>query len=189
MARIIAGEAGSLTLKVPQGATRPTSERVREAIFSALSHRIDFDGASVLDLYAGSGALGFEALSRGATSLIAVDQDRSAAAALKANQATIQSALTREVSISVRPQSVASFLSSAGRLETVDVVFIDPPYSVTNDEVENLLKTLDGLLGLDALIILERSAKDPAPSWPESWECVAEKTYGDTSVFTLEKSR
>lgn len=189
MARIIAGEAGSLTLKVPQGATRPTSERVREAIFSALSHRIDLEGASVLDLYAGSGALGFEALSRGATSLIAVDQDRSATTALKANQATVQSALPREVSVSVRPQSVAAFLSSAGSLETVDVVFIDPPYSVPNTEVESLLITLVPLLSPDVLIILERSAKDPAPSWPGSWECVAEKTYGDTSVFTLEKSR
>ena len=189
MARIIAGEAGSLTLKVPQGATRPTSERVREAIFSALSHRIDLVGASVLDLYAGSGALGFEALSRGATSLIAVDQDRSATAALKANQSTIQSALTREVTVSVRSQSVASFLNSAGSLETVDLVFIDPPYSVTNADVEDLLLTLDGLLGPDVLVIVERSAKDSALSWPAGWECVAEKSYGDTSVFTLEKSR
>ena len=189
MARIIAGEAGSLTLKVPQGATRPTSERVREAIFSALSHRVDLNGASVLDLYAGSGALGFEALSRGASSLIAVDQDRSAKIALRANQAIIEKALSRPVTISVRPQSVDSFLSSTEHLEGVDVVFIDPPYSVTNSDIEELLATLSGLLGPDVLVVVERSAKDPSPRWPEGWECVAEKTYGDTSVFTLEKSR
>ena len=189
MARIIAGEAGSLSLKVPQGPTRPTSDRVREAIFSSLSHRIDFDGVRVLDLYAGSGALGFEALSRGASRLIAVDSDRSAMVALKANQRTISSALPRDLDISLRQQSVSSFIDHNSALGEIDLVFIDPPYALPNTELESLLVSLSASLGPDALIVVERSAKDPAPQWPDGVTSVAEKTYGDTAVFTLELSR
>ena len=189
MARIIAGEAGSLSLKVPQGPTRPTSDRVREAIFSSLSHRIDFDGVTVLDLYAGSGALGFEALSRGASRLISVDSDRSALQALKTNRTTISSALSREVDISLRQQSVSAFVDQNSPFEAIDLVFIDPPYALPNSELESLLVSLSASLGPHALIVVERSAKDPTPQWPDGMKCAAEKTYGDTALFTLELSR
>jgi len=189
VARIIAGDAGSLTLKVPQGPTRPTSDRVREAMFSSLSHRIDFDGVAVLDLYAGSGALGFEALSRGASRLIAVDSDRGAMVALKANQRTISSALTRDLDISLRQQSVTAFIDQNSALGEIDLVFIDPPYALPNTELESLLVSLSASLGPDALVVVERSAKDPTPLWSDGMKCVTEKTYGDTAVFTLELSR
>ena len=189
MARIIAGEAGSLSLTVPQGPTRPTSDRVREAIFSALGHRIDFSGIGVLDLFAGSGALGFEALSRGASSLIAVDNDRRAARALNTNKASVTKALSRDVDVSIRQQTVGSFIEQHSDLEGIALVFIDPPYAVGNAELEALLGSLVTGLADDAVIVVERSAKDPAPKWPSGWDCVSEKTYGDTAVFTLEASR
>lgn len=189
MARIIAGEAGSLSLTVPQGPTRPTSDRVREAIFSALGHRIDFSGIGVLDLFAGSGALGFEALSRGASSLIAVDNDRRAARALNTNKDTVTNALSRAVDVSIRQQTVGSFIDQHSDLEGIALVFIDPPYAVGNAELEGFMASLVAALADDAVIVVERSAKDPVPTWPAGWECVSEKTYGDTAVFTLEASR
>lgn len=188
MSRIIAGAAGSLGLKVPQGNTRPTSERVREAIFSSLEHRVNLDGAHVLDLYAGSGALGFEALSRGAVSLIAVDQDRRADQALRANASTVSAALPWPVSIDTKCQTVDSFLKTPPHLGDVDVVFIDPPYEVPNETISRVVETLTERAP-HALVIVERSTKMGTPDWPEGAKLVSEKTYGDTQVFTLELSR
>ena len=188
MSRIIAGVAGSLSLKVPQGATRPTSERVREAIFSSLEHRIDFDGIGVLDLYAGSGGLGFEALSRGATTLIAVDHDKKAHQALQLNAATIKKAIPTPVTIVTKCQSVSAYLSHPDLLSGIDLVFIDPPYEVSNEEITAMLSTLEAHLD-DALVVVERATKTGTPEWPESAILLSEKTYGDTRVFTLELSR
>lgn len=188
MSRIIAGVAGSLSLKVPQGATRPTSERVREAIFSSLEHRIDFDGIGVLDLYAGSGGLGFEALSRGATTLIAVDHDKKAHQALQLNAATIKKAIPTPVTIVTKCQSVSAYLGNPDLLSGIDLVFIDPPYEVSNEEITAMLSTLEAHLD-DALVVVERATKTGTPEWPESATLLTEKTYGDTRVFTLELSR
>ena len=188
MSRIIAGAAGSLSLKVPQGVTRPTSERVREAIFSSLEHRIDFDGIGVLDLFAGSGGLGFEALSRGATTLVAIDHDRKAHQALQHNAATVKKALSSPVTISTLCQSVSTFLANPSQLSGIDLVFIDPPYEVSNEEITEILSTLAKHLD-DALVVVERATKTGTPEWPEGATLLTEKTYGDTRVFTLELSR
>lgn len=188
MSRIIAGAAGSLSLKVPQGATRPTSERVREAIFSSLEHRIDFEGIGVLDLFAGSGGLGFEALSRGATTLIAIDQDKKAHQALQSNAATVKKALKNPVTIATRCQTVSAFLAHPDSLSDIQLVFIDPPYELPNDAITEIMTRLVELLD-DALVVVERATKTGAPEWPEGAVVRAEKTYGDTRVFTLELSR
>ena len=102
MTRIIAGQAGSIRLDTPGAITRPTSDRVREAIFSALESRLSLTGTTVLDLYAGSGALGLEALSRGAQTLIASERDRTAFAVLRANTTTVAAALDHPVETDIR---------------------------------------------------------------------------------------
>lgn len=187
MARIIAGEAGSLPLEVPQGPTRPTSDRVREAIFSALASRIDFTGLKVLDLFAGSGALGLEALSRGAHTLTAVDSHRAACKAIRTNAQRLEKALTRPVSIDVRCQSVSAALSTLPGDASIDLVFIDPPYEQPSEEIVEILNALDSLLHPEATIVVERSIHTPEPHWPESLTLVGTKTYGDTRVFTLSR--
>jgi 16S rRNA (guanine966-N2)-methyltransferase len=188
VSRIIAGAAGSLSLKVPQGATRPTSERVREAIFSSLEHRIDFEGIGVLDLFAGSGGLGFEALSRGATSLIAIDQDKKAHQALQANASTITKALGAPVTITTQCQPVSAFLANPDSLSGIQLVFIDPPYELPNETISEIVARLAELVD-DALVVVERATKTGEPTWPEGTEVLSDKTYGDTRVFTLELSR
>jgi 16S rRNA (guanine966-N2)-methyltransferase len=187
MARIIAGEAGSLPLDVPQGPTRPTSDRVREAMFSALASRIDFTGLRVLDLFAGSGALGLEALSRGASRLTAVDSNKAACTVIRTNSARLEKALAHPVSIEVRCQSVQTALSSMPPEATMDLVFIDPPYEQPSEEITEILDALGPLIHPEATIVVERSTRTPEPHWPERLTLVGTKTYGDTRVFTLSR--
>lgn len=187
MARIIAGEAGSLPLDIPQGPTRPTSDRVREALFSALASRIDFTGLRVLDLFAGSGALGLEALSRGAHTLTAVDSHRAACKAIRANAQRLEKALNRPVSSDVRCQSVSAALSTLPGDASIDLVFIDPPYEQPSEEISEILNTLGPLLHPEATIVVERSARTTEPHWPEWLTLLGTKTYGDTRVFTLSR--
>ena len=187
MARIIAGEAGSLPLEVPQGPTRPTSDRVREAMFSALASRIDFTGLKVLDLFAGSGALGLEALSRGASTLIAVDSNRAACTAIKTNSQRLEKALPRPVSSDVRCQSVSATLATLPGDATIDLVFIDPPYEQPSEEIIETLSALKPLVNPEATIVVERSTRTTEPDWPEWLTLLGTKTYGDTRVFTLSR--
>ena len=185
MTRIIAGYAGSLRLTVPPFGTRPTSDRVREAIFSALEARDVLHGARVLDLYAGSGALGLEAASRGAASVTLVDRATAAHRALHDNAARIRKAAPRgEVpELTVSSQPVQSFLG--GALGTWDVVFIDPPYDLAGLELQHVLEALVPRLAADAVVIVERSARDPEPGWPDGLERERRKDYGETAVYTL----
>ncbi|MEX2441213.1 MAG: 16S rRNA (guanine(966)-N(2))-methyltransferase RsmD, partial [Pontimonas sp.] len=187
MARIIAGEAGSLHLEVPQGPTRPTSDRVREAMFSALASRIDFSGLRVLDLFAGSGALGLEALSRGASTLTAVDSHRAACKAIRNNTQRLEKALARPMRIDVHCKSVNSVLSRLPRSAAIDLVFMDPPYELPSVEIVEILNALDSLLHPEATIVLERSTRTPEPHWPGWLTLAGTKTYGDTRVFTLSR--
>lgn len=189
MARIIAGDAGSIPLKVPQGPTRPTSDRVREALFSSLLHRIDLADAVVVDLYAGSGALGLEALSRGARKLIAVESHRGAAEVIRENARVIRAAIGRELDIHVEHKSVSAFLSSHPQLGGVDVVFMDPPYDLSNDSVQAALVDLERLVDPGTLIVVERRAHRDTVAWPQGFAVLSEKVYGDTAVTTLEVSR
>lgn len=185
MTRIIAGFAGSIRLTVPPFGTRPTSDRVREAIFSALEARGALDGARVLDLYAGSGALGLEAASRGAKQVTLVDRATAAHRATQKNAAAVRKAAPRgeapEIVLSSQP--VQSFLG--GSRAQWDVVFLDPPYELGGVELVHNLEALVARLSPDAVVVLERSSRDRAPQWPDGLELERRKDYGDTALFWL----
>jgi 16S rRNA (guanine966-N2)-methyltransferase len=185
MTRIIAGFAGSLTLAVPASGTRPTSDRVREAIFSALEARELIAGARVLDLYAGSGALGLEAASRGAASVTLVERSASAVAVCRKNAAHILKAAPkgRQVTIEVSGSPVHAFLDGARQFW--DIVFLDPPYELGSAEVTRNLESLVPRLSPDATIIIERGSRDAAPALPAELELERRKDYGDTSLYWL----
>jgi 16S rRNA (guanine966-N2)-methyltransferase len=183
--RIIAGFAGSLTLKVPSAGTRPTSDRVREAIFSALEARDAIDGMRVLDLYAGSGALALEAISRGAASAVLVEKSYAAVQVCKANAALVAGRAGKGArpSIQVIGKPATSYLSSA--LDTFDLVFIDPPYEVGGLELDHVLEGLVPRLAADAVVALERSSRTHAPAWPAGLGLDKVSRYGETAVYWL----
>ncbi|GAC69025.1 16S rRNA (guanine(966)-N(2))-methyltransferase RsmD [Gordonia soli] len=180
MTRIIAGRHGGRRLAVPDDGTRPTSDRVREAVFNILESRIDLDGARVLDLYAGSGALGIEALSRGAASAALVDARRRATAVIAKNLATVGA---QDVG-SVVTRRVADHL--AGDAQIFDVVFVDPPYDLDGQVLAAELEVVAGRwLGADGIVVVERSARTPAVAVPGDLAVLVEKVYGDTRVTVL----
>jgi len=185
MTRIISGFAGSLTLAVPGTGTRPTSERVREAIFSALDARGSLDGSRVADLYAGSGALGLESASRGAASVVLVENGPAAARACRANAALVLKSAPRagRLSIETSGQAVGPFLAASGAVW--DVVFLDPPYELGEAELADALALLAPRLSADAVVILERSSRSPEPVLPAGLELDRRKDYGDTSLWWL----
>ncbi|TAL45322.1 MAG: 16S rRNA (guanine(966)-N(2))-methyltransferase RsmD [Salinibacterium sp.] len=182
MTRIIAGFAGSISIAVPGSGTRPTSDRVREAIFSALEARDAIHGARVLDLYAGSGALGLEAASRGATHITLVDL---AIDAVRANAAKVLKQAPADAQPIVLPvaRAVQSFLDSA--TDTWDLVFLDPPYSMPSEEVGHNLAALAPRLEPGALVIVERGSRSSAPSWTDGLSFERRKDYGDTALYWL----
>jgi 16S rRNA (guanine966-N2)-methyltransferase len=187
MTRIIGGLAGSIKLNSPAKATRPTSDRIRESIFSRLDARDLLDGARVLDLYAGTGALALEAVSRGAAVGWMVERDGKAAAVCVANARLVQKSLEKEeaeAETKVVNKAVASFLAS--NTEEFNIVFIDPPYDVNNDEVVENLAALK--LTKDAVVVVERSSRTDAPVWPAGFELEETKDYGDTVVYWLSVS-
>ncbi len=179
--RIVAGVAGGRRLVVPPKGTRPTSERVREAMFSALEAAIDLDGALVLDLYAGSGALGLEALSRGAASVTFVESDRKALEVLRRNVATVGLPGTVVV-----PGAVETVLADRAS-EPFDVVLADPPYAVTAQQVAVVLERLagNGWLAGHGVLVLERSARDGEPLLPGGWTVIRSRRYGDTMTHWI----
>ncbi|MFM9918776.1 RsmD family RNA methyltransferase [Lacisediminihabitans sp. H27-G8] len=183
MTRIISGFAGSIALKTPGSGTRPTSDRVREAIFSALESRGVIEGARVLDLYAGSGALGLEAASRGAAFVRLVERGGPGTAVCRANAAAVlaQAPLGSALRIEVSGRLVQSFLTS--NPETWDLVFLDPPYDLAEAELAENLASLASRLEPDAVICLERSSRSPEPTWPEGIELDRRKDYGDTTLW------
>jgi 16S rRNA (guanine966-N2)-methyltransferase len=190
MTRIIGGIAGSRQLASPAKATRPTSDRIRESIFNRLASRDLLDGARVLDLYAGTGALALEAISRGASAAVLVEKDGKAAAVCNQNAQLIQKALEKEgffdPVIKVAHKSVHSFLSTD--TTEYDLVFIDPPYDVSNQEVIENLEALSARLAKNASVMVERSSRSEALALPSGFELDEEKSYGDTTVYWLLKS-
>lgn len=178
MTRIVAGAAKGRRLVVPARGTRPTTDRVRESVFNVLAARLDFEDLRVLDLYAGSGALGLEALSRGARAVLFVESDRRAAEVIDRNIATV--GLPGAV---VRRGAVATVLG-AGAGSPVDLVFADPPYEVGNMEVESVLTALQscGWLAEGAVAVVERPASSAPLTWPPGWEAWPERRYGDTRI-------
>ena len=174
MTRIIAGTWGGRRLKTPRGSdTRPTSDRVREALFSALESELGgFDGLRVLDLYAGSGALGLEALSRGAAHVDLVESGRSAAAVIAANIAELKAGEAR-----LHRTMAERFLANCR--DRYDLVLLDPPYK--EDPTDVLVGVID-VLAADGLVMAERSSRDPF-AWPAGLTGIRDKTYGETRLW------
>lgn len=158
--------------------TRPTTDRVRESLFNVLNARLELAGAVVLDLYAGSGALGLEALSRGASSATFVESDRRAAAVIADNVESLGA--TGAV---VRCGAVASVLDSRGG-RPADVVFADPPYDVPTVDVETVLALLadGGWVAPGTLVVVERPASGAQLAWPAGWMPLRDRRYGDTRL-------
>ena len=185
MTRIVAGFAGSLGLQVPKSGTRPTSDRVREAIFSALESRDAIRGTRVLDLFAGSGALGLEAASRGAAVVTLVERSTAAAQICRRNAAAVLKAApaTAKPAIHVVATTVQSFLSAS--TAEFDLVFVDPPYEHSDDELAHALKTLASRLSAEAIVCVERSTRTGEPDWPQGLVLDRRKDYGETAVWWL----
>lgn len=180
MTRIIAGAARGLGLAVPDAGTRPTSDRVRESLFGSLETQGLIDGARVLDLYAGSGALGLESASRGASAVDLVEKARGAASVATRNAAAVAKATG--VSARVHQTGVLPFLRSSTLIW--DLVFIDPPYDVTEGEIGDVLAALASRLSPDSVVIVERAKRSPAPDWAAAGlSALRDKTYGDTTVW------
>lgn len=183
MTRIVAGRAKGRRLAVPAEGTRPTSDRAREALFSALEAALlprgGMAGARFLDLYAGSGAVGLEALSRGAAEVLLVESDRGAAQVLRRNVdvvdldgATVQVAAVEQLA-----------RSTAGT--RYDVVFLDPPYALADADVAEVLTSLAGRrwLAADALVVVERASRAPDFQWPPGFEGLRSRRYGEATMW------
>ncbi|MDQ1128378.1 16S rRNA (guanine(966)-N(2))-methyltransferase RsmD [Microbacterium sp. SORGH_AS_0888] len=181
MTRIISGRAGGIRLDVPARGTRPTSDRVRESMFGALESADAIDGARVLDLYAGSGALGLEALSRGAASADLVERSADAARVAERNAARLASSLGTRAR--VHRGAVQAFLARATPGE-YDLVFTDPPYDLADADMLADLALLRPALSIDALVVVERARRSLEPAWEDAaLEPVRERVYGDTIVW------
>ncbi|MFJ2031899.1 16S rRNA (guanine(966)-N(2))-methyltransferase RsmD [Streptosporangium sp. NPDC087985] len=181
MSRVIAGSAGGRRLAVPPGrGTRPTSDRAREGIFSTVGSLLgSLDGARVLDLYAGSGAVGLEALSRGAAHALLVESDAKAVRTIRANIATLGLPGARLAADRVER------VLERGAEGPYDLVFADPPYAVTDEAVDAMLGQLRdrGWLAEDALIAVERESRGNDLVWPAGYEEERVRRYGEASVW------
>ncbi|MDP2775992.1 MAG: 16S rRNA (guanine(966)-N(2))-methyltransferase RsmD [Nocardioides sp.] len=181
MTRVIAGRAKGRRLATPKGdATRPTSDRVREALFSAVESWCgSLHGLRFLDLYAGSGAVGLEAWSRGADAVTFVEQDRRTAALVADNARTLGFARA-----DVRVTTVAATLQRSPTTP-YDVVFSDPPYPLSDEQVASDLEALAAQrwLAPGALVVVERSRRSPEPAWPHGITDTRSKRYGETVLW------
>lgn len=183
MTRVVAGTARGRTLVVPRGeATRPTSDRVREALFSRLEHEGVVSGARVLDLYAGSGALGLEAASRGAGQVWLVENARAALDACRQNVAALGLPGVLVVA------GAAERVVAGAAVQAFDLVLLDPPYPLAEDDLAHVLGLLvtGGWLAERAVVVVERSARGAEPSWPEGLERFDERRYGETLLWFAE---
>ena len=184
MTRIVAGTVGGRRIEVPRSGTRPTSERVREALFARLDHYGVLDGARVVDLCAGAGALGLEAASRGAGDVTLVDSSRTATETCRRNIRALGLRGVRAVTA-----KAAIFLSGAAGAP-VDLVLLDPPYELSEEDLTAILTPLirseDPWLTASAVVVVERSTRSPEPTWPEGMRRFADKRYGETTIWFAE---
>lgn len=180
MTRIVAGSAKGRTLAVPKSGTRPTSERVREALFSRLDHMNVLEGATVLDLFAGTGALGLEALSRGAARATLVEK---ASAAARVASANVRSTGLPARVVIADARSYLCARTGKDLRGDVDLVFIDPPYDIAEADMTAILSLLGPWIGPDALVVVERSTRAPAPTWPPFLVLEDQRTWGETVAY------
>jgi 16S rRNA (guanine966-N2)-methyltransferase len=181
MTRIVAGAAGGRRLAVPRGeGTRPTSDRAREGLFSTVTSMLgSLNGARVADLFAGSGAVGLEALSRGAAHVLFVERDPAAVRVIRSNVAQLKLPGAR-----VTAAPVARVLATAPNAP-YDVVFLDPPYVMPDDEIRDLLTSLleHQWLTSDALVVVERSTRGGQFSWPDGFAAARARRYGEGTLW------
>jgi 16S rRNA (guanine966-N2)-methyltransferase len=184
--RIIAGALGSLQLKAAAKATRPTSDRVKESLFGKLDSMGAIEEAVVLDLFAGTGALGLEAISRGAKKAVLVEKDRTAFNLLTQNLELVKKSLAAQkldAQLSAFNLEAGKFLKT--NTQAFDLVFIDPPYDF--NQIAETLGNLDPHLNEGALVVLERSAREVVKDF-DGFEISEKKTFGDTAVYFLNKN-
>ena len=183
MARVIAGEAGGRRLAVPDGReTRPTSDRAREGLFATVASIVGpLTGTRVLDLYAGSGAVGLEALSRGASRVLLVESGARASAVIRQNIETL--GLPGATLIADRVERVLAH--SPPEDERYDVVFADPPYAMADAEISRVLSLLtgEGWLARDALVIVERATRSGPVRWPDGFVPDRARKYGEATFW------
>ncbi|MBO4161548.1 MULTISPECIES: 16S rRNA (guanine(966)-N(2))-methyltransferase RsmD [Micromonospora] len=182
MTRIVAGTLGGRRIAAPPGAgTRPTSDRVREALFSAVAAEVDLVGARFADLYAGSGAVGLEALSRGAEHVLLVESDPRAARVIRENVAALRAAPAARLVTG----KVAGVLAAGPGDVSYDVVFADPPYAVPDTEIAALLTALveHDWLAPDALVVVERSTRTGPVDWVRGITAERSRRYGETTLW------
>jgi 16S rRNA (guanine966-N2)-methyltransferase len=180
--RIIGGVAGGRRIAVPSRGTRPTTDRVREALFNIVAARRELTGLAVLDLYAGSGALGLEALSRGAASALFVESDPRSAAVVARNIEALGLA-----GATLRRGAVAAVLGQGAR-SPVDLVLADPPYDIESTEVHAVLADLctHGWVRKGSIAVVERAAASAPLTWPAGWSVWPQRVYGDTRLELAE---
>ncbi len=184
MTRIIAGTAGGRRLQVPPGRdTRPTSDRVREALFSRLEHEGWLDATRVLDLYAGSGALGLEAVSRGARAAVLVEEGKAAAGTIRRNVAA--SGLAGLTVVAARVERVLARPPE----QPFDLVLADPPYPLDDAGLAAILELLvdNDWLARRAALVVERASRSPRPAWPAGVNGSGDRSYGETRLWFAER--
>jgi 16S rRNA (guanine966-N2)-methyltransferase len=183
MTRVIAGRAGGRRLAVPPGTgTRPTSDRAREGLFSTWQSLLGgpLEGERVLDLYAGSGAVGLEALSRGAGPALLVEADARAARIIRENVKTLGLP-----GAEVRSGKAEQIIQGSAPTDPYDLVFLDPPYAVSDDDLREILLTLrtQGWLAAEALVTVERSTRGGEFSWPDGFDAIRARRYGEGTFW------
>lgn len=189
MSRIISGDAGSIRLHSVAKATRPTGDRVKESVFSALEARGLIEDCVVLDLFAGTGALGLESLSRGATSVILVEKDSEAHEICLRNSVPVLKAVQKirpGTAVSNKNSDAFRYLKSATQM--FDLVFLDPPYEFANSDLLNILTSLRDLLNPDATVVIERSDRTEDLDKPDWLEVISDKKFGSTKVRMYQKN-
>lgn len=188
--RVISGRFKGMALATPKPGTRPTTDRTKEAIFSHLDSWGVLDDARVLDLFAGTGALGVEALSRGARELVAVESAAPAAALIAQTLTALKRNRAWEPGMSARviKARAEKYAASASAVAPFDVIFIDPPYAFETEACNQLLADLAAreLTGDDTVIMLERSTRSAEPTAPEGWDITDRRDYGETAVYYIE---
>ena len=169
MNRIISGEARGRKIKVPPEGTRPTSDRAREGLFSSLQVRFGFVDMNVLDLFAGSGALGLEAASRGAAEVVLVENNPEAVRVIEYNAGVVG-----HPNVTIEPVKASTYLARAPR-NHFDIVLADPPYELADEAVAEMVEALKPVLHDGAVVVVERHRESPETDWPKEFTPTGQK--------------
>ena len=188
--RVISGRFKGMALATPRQGTRPTTDRTKEAIFSHLDSWGVLDGARVLDLYAGTGALGIEALSRGARELVSVESSRPAAALITKTLGQLRRNRAWTDGLAARVVVRRAEQWAAAPSPRFDLIFLDPHHKLPGEECDRVVAdlTAHGAAGDGTVIVLERSGRSAGPTAPDGWTVTQRRDYGETAVYYLERA-